>query len=181
MMTVTGVMRVNWDRLGCHLGISQGFSIKQYPSTRPVQAASPWLNGWCADDHPLTARVAVNRYWQMLFGQGLVSTPDDFGSQGAYPTHPELLDWLAIEFRDSGWNIKHLLKTIVMSSTYRQSSTASREAYGQDPQNRWLARAPRLSSFGRVSARWHARYLGSVESASGRPQCLSEPATWFVA
>jgi len=114
----------------------------------PVDPARPsrlTLAKWLVrDDHPLTARVAVNRYWQMLFGQGLVSTPDDFGSQGAYPTHPELLDWLAIEFRDSGWNIKHLLKTIVMSSTYRQSSTASREAYGQDPQNRWLARAPRF-------------------------------------
>ena len=114
----------------------------------PVDPARPsrlTLAKWLVrNDHPLTARVAVNRYWQMLFGQGLVSTPDDFGSQGAYPTHPELLDWLAIEFRDSGWNIKHLLKTIVMSSTYRQSSTASREAYGQDPQNRWLARAPRF-------------------------------------
>lgn len=114
----------------------------------PVDPARPTrltLAKWLVrDDHPLTARVAVNRYWQMLFGQGLVSTPDDFGSQGAYPTHPELLDWLAIEFRDSGWNTKHLLKTIVMSSTYRQSSTASREAYVQDPQNRWLARAPRF-------------------------------------
>ncbi|OUW87721.1 MAG: hypothetical protein CBD74_01520 [Saprospirales bacterium TMED214] len=113
----------------------------------PVDPARPTrltLAKWLVrDDHPLTARVAVNRYWQMLFGQGLVSTPDDFGLQGAYPTHPELLDWLAIEFRDSGWNIKQLLKTIVMSSTYRQSSTASREAYDQDPQNRWLARAPR--------------------------------------
>lgn len=109
--------------------------------TRPNRLTlAKWL---VRDDHPLTARVAVNRYWQMLFGQGLVSTPDDFGSQGAFPTHAELLDWLAIEFRDSGWNIKHLLKTIVMSSTYRQSSTATREAYEQDPQNRWLARAPR--------------------------------------
>ncbi len=108
---------------------------------RPTRLTlAKWL---VRDDHPLTARVAVNRYWQMLFGQGLVSTPDDFGSQGAYPTHSELLDWLAIEFRDSGWNIKQLLKTIVMSSTYRQSSTASREAYDQDPQNRWLARSPR--------------------------------------
>ena len=95
------------------------------------------------EDHPLTARVAVNRYWQMLFGRGLVSTPDDFGTQGAYPTHPALLDWLALEFQESGWDVKQLLKTILMSSTYRQSSSASRDLYTRDPENRWLARAPR--------------------------------------
>ena len=118
--------------------------LDQAVSVDPDRPTRLTLAKWLVrDDHPLTARVAVNRYWQMLFGQGLVSTPDDFGSQGAYPTHPELLDWLAIEFRDSGWNIKQLLKTIVMSSTYRQSSIASREAYDQDPQNQWLARAPR--------------------------------------
>ncbi|MAI35228.1 MAG: hypothetical protein CBE00_12000 [Planctomycetaceae bacterium TMED240] len=118
--------------------------LEQAAPVDPERPTRLTLAKWLVrDDHPLTARVAVNRYWQMLFGRGLVSTPDDFGSQGAYPTHPELLDWLAIEFRDSGWNIKWLLKTIVMSSTYRQSSTASREAFNRDPLNRWLARAPR--------------------------------------
>ncbi|MBO0863248.1 MAG: DUF1553 domain-containing protein, partial [Chloracidobacterium sp.] len=94
--------------------------------------------------HPLTARVAVNRFWQMLFGVGIVKTAEDFGAQGEWPSHPALLDWLAVEFRESGWNVKSLLKTIVMSATYRQSSRASAELIARDPENRLLARGPRL-------------------------------------
>ncbi len=94
-------------------------------------------------DHPLTARVAVNRYWQMLFGRGLVSTPGDFGSQGAFPTHPELLDWLALEYSQNGWDTKRLIKTILMSATYRQSSSAPRALIERDPLNDLLARAAR--------------------------------------
>ena len=92
------------------------------------------------EENPLTARVTVNRYWQMLFGQGLVKTPHDFGSQGNLPTHPKLLDWLAVEFRESGWDIQKLLKTIVMSSTYRQSSIVNQEKRAQDPNNILLTR-----------------------------------------
>ena len=95
------------------------------------------------EDNPLTARVLVNRYWQMIFGTGLVDTPDDFGNQGTIPTHPELLDWLAFEFRESGWNLKHLLKTMVMSATYRQSSVITPEMMEFDPNNRLYARGPR--------------------------------------
>jgi len=91
-------------------------------------------------DNPLTARVAVNRYWQMIFGTGIVSTPHDFGMQGALPTHPDLLDWLAVEFVESGWDLKHLLKLMVMSQAYRRSSEASEDTKEQDPANIYLAR-----------------------------------------
>ena len=98
------------------------------------------LAQWLTDPkHPLTSRVAVNRLWQMCFGRGLVTTPEDFGSQGQPPTHPLLLDWLAVEFVEQGWDVKRLLKTIVTSATYRQSSTVSTNV---DPENRRLGRGP---------------------------------------
>ncbi len=103
------------------------------------------LARWLTDpSHPLTARVAVNRYWQLYFGTGLVETVEDFGSQGAPPSHPELLDWLASEFLSSGWNVKQMQKLIVMSSTYRQSSKATPELTERDPSNRLLARMSRF-------------------------------------
>ncbi|WP_299552380.1 DUF1553 domain-containing protein [Seonamhaeicola sp.] len=93
-------------------------------------------------DNPLTARVTVNRYWQNLFGRGIVKTAEDFGNQGELPTHPKLLDWLALEFIKSGWNVKALHKTIMMSNTYQQSSTASKELMEMDGENLLLARGP---------------------------------------
>ncbi|MEM7374248.1 MAG: DUF1553 domain-containing protein [Bacteroidota bacterium] len=101
------------------------------------------LAQWILDpQNPLTARVIMNRYWHMIFGEGIVRTLDDFGSQGDLPSHPAMLDWLAIEFINSKWDIKHMIKTIVSSATYRQSSKVSREQYQKDPQNVWLSRAP---------------------------------------
>ena len=100
-----------------------------------------WL---VSPSNPLTARVTVNRFWQSYFGAGLVKTVEDFGSQGEWPTHLELLDWLATEFVESGWNVKQLQKTIVMSGTYRQSSRVTPELASKDPDNRLLARGPRV-------------------------------------
>jgi hypothetical protein len=90
----------------------------------------------------LTARVTVNRYWQMCFGDGLVRSPEEFGMQGQVPTHPALLDWLARDFVAGGWDVKRLLKQIVMSATYRQQSRTSAKLLARDPHNEWLARGP---------------------------------------
>jgi hypothetical protein len=95
-------------------------------------------------DNPLTARVAVNRYWQQLFGVGLVKTVDDFGSQGERPVQPALLDWLAVEFMESGWDAKGIFKTMAMSEAYRQDFRASPELLQRDPENRLIARGPRF-------------------------------------
>lgn len=119
------------------------------------------LAKWLIDpDHPLTARVAVNHYWQLIFGEGLVRTPEDFGRQGALPTHPQLLDWLANDFVTHGWDVKRLVKQMVMSTAYRQSSAVTEELLRVDPENELLARAP--------SYRWPAEMLrDNVLSASG--------------
>jgi len=95
-------------------------------------------------DHPLTARVAVNRYWSLLFGKGLVASVSDFGTQGEWPSHPELLDWLAVDFVNIGWDIKRTIKQMVMSATYRQTSKITPESIAQDPNNILLARGPRF-------------------------------------
>ncbi|MGC1276451.1 MAG: DUF1553 domain-containing protein [Planctomycetaceae bacterium] len=95
-------------------------------------------------DNPLTARVVVNRWWLELFGNGLVTTPEDFGVKGAPPTHPELFDWLAVEFMESVWDRKHVLRLIVTSATYRQSSAVSSELLERDPENTLIARGPRF-------------------------------------
>jgi hypothetical protein len=118
-------------------------------SLTPLPAGAPnnrlGLARWLVDPaNPLTARVAVNRYWESYFGVGLVKTAEDFGTQGEWPSHPELLDWLATEFVRTGWDVKAMQRLIVTSATYRQSSRATPELLHRDPENRLLARGPRF-------------------------------------
>lgn len=121
-------------------GVPQALSTNngQPPQTRLEFAQ--WLVN---QENPLTARVAVNRTWQQFFGTGLVKTSENFGTQGELPSHPELLDWLAVELMENGWNIRHVQKLILESSTYRQTSEVTPELIRQDPQNMLLGRAPR--------------------------------------
>lgn len=103
------------------------------------------LAKWITDkDNPLLARVTVNRWWAEIFGRGIVTTLEDMGTMSAPPTHPQLLDWLAVEFMDNNWSMKHIHKLIVMSATYRQSSVITSQKMNHDPVNQWLARAPRI-------------------------------------
>ena len=121
----------------------------------PEALLAPWPSGaprnrlglarWLTQpQHPLTARVVANRIWAQLFGTGIVKTLEDFGSQGEWPVHPDLLDWLAREFVDHGWNVKALLKMMVLSATYRQDSAVMPDLLARDPENRLLARGPRV-------------------------------------
>ena len=122
------------------LTVLGGFNVPEPPLEAVSTGRRKALAEWIADPaNPLTARVMVNRIWQYHFGRGLVSTSSDFGTRGAAPTHPELLDWLATEFVSNGWSIKKLHRLIMTSATYRQASKISNEAAGTDPENKLLS------------------------------------------
>jgi len=128
------------------------------------------LAQWVTDENnPLTARVFVNRVWGMLFGKGLVVTSEDFGVQGSLPTHPQLLDWLARDFMDHGWDVKYLLKKIMLSATYQQSSIATEESKKADPDNKWLSRAPRFRMSGEIIRDYVLATSGLLNKEIGGP------------
>jgi len=131
-----------WDAKGAK--VERGFipAVLDRPADKSLSRLD--LANWLVDpDNPLTARVTVNHLWQLVLGQGLVRTPGDFGLQGELPTHPDLLDWLAVELIESGWDLRRILTLIVTSRTYQQSSRVTKELLEKDPENRLLARAPR--------------------------------------
>jgi hypothetical protein len=144
------LLRGQYDRLGERVTFGTPAALPPLPDDAPSNrlGLARWL---VSRENPLTARVTVNRFWRDIFGTGIVKTTEDFGAQGARPSHPELLDWLAVEFMESGWDVKRLVKTIVMSNTYRQASGRQKDEgkrLNGDPENRLLSRGSR----GRLSA-----------------------------
>lgn len=136
------LVRGVWDKHGDKVQRGGLPAIAPWTVENPTRAdLAKWLT---SPENPLTARVLVNHLWQLCFGVGLVKTTEDFGLQGERPSHPELLDWLAVECIESGWNVKHILKLIVTSSTYRQSSRIEPSLLARDPENRLLARGARF-------------------------------------
>jgi hypothetical protein len=137
------LVRGVWDQKGAKVERDVPHAVAPWPSgaDKTRLGLAEWL---LSRQNPLTARVEVNRLWQMLFGAGLVRTPEDFGVQGEPPTHPELLDWLAVEFMDSGWDVRHIIRLVVTSAVYRQRSEAPAALWARDPDNRLLARGARF-------------------------------------
>jgi hypothetical protein len=162
------LIRGQYDKKGEKVEAGIPSVLGKLPDDAPTNrlGLANWITG---RENPLTARVTVNRFWQQYFGAGLVKTPEDFGAQGQWPSHPELLDWLAVDFADSGWDIKRLQKLIVTSATYRQSSQVQPAHLERDPSNELLTRGPRF----RIDAemvRDQALFLGGLlsEKMGGR-------------
>jgi hypothetical protein len=142
-------LRGNWQSLGDEVNEATPAVFNPLPANEPKNrlTMAKWL---VSRDNPLTARVTVNRLWESLFGTGIVRSSEEFGSQGDLPFHPELLDWLAAELMDSGWDLKHMLKLMLTSQAYQQSSKSTPELNERDPDNRLLARGPRFRPTGEL-------------------------------
>jgi len=169
------LMRGEYDKPADKVGPGVPAILPPFPKDAPTNRLG--LAKWLLDpSHPLTARVTVNRFWQQYFGVGLVKTTEDFGMQGDAPSHPQLFDWLATEFIESGWDMKRVQKLIVTSAAYRQSSKLTPELYAKDPENRLLARGPRFRADGEV-LRDSALVIGGllVQKAGGRSVKPYEP------
>jgi hypothetical protein len=137
------LMRGQYDKPGEQVDAQTPAALPPMPADAPRNRLG--LARWVIDpENPLTSRVTVNRFWQEVFGQGIVVTSEDFGIMGTPPSHPELLDWLAVEFRESGWDVKHIFGLIVGSATYQQAATATAEKRERDPDNRLFSHGPRF-------------------------------------
>lgn len=137
------LMRGAYDKPGEQVAAAPPVALHAFPEGAPANRLG--LARWVVDsNNPLTARVTVNRFWQEIFGQGIVQTAEDFGVMGTPPSNPELLDWLAVEFRESGWDVKRLFKLMLMSATYRQAAITTPEKLEQDRENMLLSRGPRF-------------------------------------
>lgn len=152
------------DRVTAGLPATFSPFVREQPTNR--LAFARWL---VSRENPLTARVMMNRHWSAFFGRGLVRTMEDFGFQGELPTHPDLLDWMAVEFMDSGWSQKRMHKLIVTSATYRQSSHITTELLDRDPLNRFYARGPRFRIDGELVRDFALRASGLLSSKIGGP------------
>ena len=161
--------------------ISPGTPAFLPPMGKELPANRLGLAKWITDpQNPLTARVTVNRYWQLFFGKGIVESAEDFGTQGQTPTHPELLDYLASDFAKHGWNVKRTLKMIVMSATYRQSSAATAKKIANDPRNILISRGPRFRLMGEFIRDGALAAAGLLNSQVGGPSVkpYQPPGLW---
>ncbi|HEU0119489.1 MAG TPA: PSD1 and planctomycete cytochrome C domain-containing protein [Bryobacteraceae bacterium] len=162
------LLRGVWDKKGDVVPAAVLPAIAPMPPGEPANrlGLARWL---VSGQNPLTARVIVNQLWQMLFGYGLVRTTEDFGLQGEQPTHPELLDWLAVEFVESGWDVKHILRVMVKSAAYKRDSRATPAMIASDPENRTMARGPRFRLPSWMLRDAALQYAGLLNPAIGGP------------
>jgi mono/diheme cytochrome c family protein len=160
--------RGDYDKRRDEVKPSTPAALPPFPADQPKNRLgfAQWL---LSPEHPLTARVTVNRFWQEVFGAGIVKTAGDFGVTGELPTHPELLDWLAVEFRESGWNVKDFFKLIVSSASYRQSSVTTPEKLEKDPANKLLSRGPRFRMDAEMVRDYALAASGLLSSRVGGP------------
>jgi hypothetical protein len=162
------LMRGQYDQPGEEIPAAAPAALHPLPTGAPPNrlGLAQWLT---APNNPLTPRVTVNRFWQEVFGKGLVATSEDFGIMGTAPTHPQLLDWLASEFVASGWNVKQLFRTLLTSNTYRQSSQTTPEKLEQDPANDLLSRGPRFRMDAEVIRDYALAASGTLSPIMGGP------------
>ncbi|MBL9180042.1 MAG: DUF1553 domain-containing protein [Verrucomicrobiaceae bacterium] len=166
--TANILMRGQYDKVGDRVDAAVPAALGKLPEKAPKNrlGLAQWL---VSADNPLTARVTVNRFWQEIFGQGIVKTPEDFGIMGAPPSHPELLDWLAVEFRESGWDVKKMLKLMLTSAAYRQSAATTPAKLDKDRDNSLLSRGPRFRMDAEVLRDYALAASGLLSAKMGGP------------